>query len=239
MTPQLSVVLPTLNEAPNVERLVPALREEARLLGLTCEFLVVDGPSTDGTRAAAERHGARVLAQKGPGYGAAMSEGLASAAGDWVLTLDADGSHPPEDLARLWAAREGKDLVVGSRYCSGGKADMPLSRQLLSRSLNVVTRLWFGLAVRDSSSGFRLYRGDTARAVAAKVTARDFTVQQQLLLLVLGAGGRVGELAFHYRMRESGVSKASALRLAPAYIRMLLTYRKHLATFVILLGGAP
>lgn len=222
MSPQLSVVLPTLNEAPNVDRLVPALSAQARRLGLTCEFLIVDGPSVDGTRAAAERRGARVLAQKGRGYGAALTEGLAASAGEWVLTLDADGSHPPEDLERLWAAREGRDLVVGSRYCAGGRADMPLSRQVLSRALNLVTRLWLGLPVRDASSGFRLYRGTAARAAAARASARDFTIQQQLLLLILEAGGAVGELPFHYRPREAGVSKASAWRLAPAYLRLLL-----------------
>ncbi|MDX6770478.1 MAG: glycosyltransferase family 2 protein [Elusimicrobiota bacterium] len=227
MTPSLSVVLPTLNEAPNVSRLVPALREQAGRLGLSCEFLVVDGPSTDGTRAAAEAAGARVLAQKGRGYGAALTEGLAASAGEWVLTLDADGSHPPEDLERFWAAREGRDLVIGSRYCEGGRADMPLQRQVLSRALNLASRLFLGFAARDSSSGFRLYRGAAARAAAAGATARDFTIQQQLLLLVLEGGGRVVELPFHYRPREAGVSKASALKLAPAYLRLLLSKGKR------------
>ncbi len=225
MTPALSVVLPTLNEAANLERLIPALRAAAAKLELTVEFIVVDGPSTDGTRDVAARLGARVLLQKGPGYGSALTEGLAAAAGEWVLTLDADGSHPPEDLARLWAAREGRDLVIGSRYCAGGGADMPPERQVLSRALNIVTRHWVGLDVHDSSSGFRLYRGTTARAVAAATRARDFTAQQRLLLSALAAGARVVEAPFHYLPREAGVSKASALRLAPAYVRLLVQAR--------------
>jgi dolichol-phosphate mannosyltransferase len=224
--PQLSVVLPTLNEAPNVARLLPALAAQAAALGLTSEFIVVDGPSTDGTREAAAKAGARALAQRGRGYGEALTEGLAASRGDWVLTLDADGSHPPEDLPRFWAAREGHDLLVGSRYCAGGRADMPLQRQLLSRSLNLVSRLRFGWSVRDSSSGFRLYRGSTARAAAGEAPARDFTIQQQLLRLIIDGGGRVAELPFHYRPREAGVSKASALRLAPAYLRLLLSRGK-------------
>lgn len=226
MSHPLTVVLPTLNEAPNVERLVPALRAAAEAAGLGVEFLVVDGPSTDGTREAAARVGARVLVQKGRGYGDALAEGLAASSGEWVLTLDADGSHPPEDLARFWSAKEGRDLVIGSRYCAGGRADMPLQRQVLSRALNVATRLCLGVPVHDSSSGFRLYRGTTARSIAAKSTAHDFTIQQHLLQLVLAEGGRVVELPFHYRMRESGVSKASALKLAPAYARLLLSGRK-------------
>jgi dolichol-phosphate mannosyltransferase len=225
-TPDLSVVMPTLNEAPNVDKLLPALRAEAERLGLAVEFIVVDGPSTDGTLAAAEKRGARALAQKGKGYGAALTEGLLATTGDWVLTIDADGSHPSSDLARFWAAREGHDLLIGSRYCAGGRADMPLQRQVLSRSLNLVSRLWLGLAVRDSSSGFRLYRGSTARAAAGEATARDFTIQQQLLILVLEGGGVAAEIPFHYRPREAGVSKASVLRLAPAYLRLLLSRGK-------------
>lgn len=227
--PDLSVVLPALDEAPNLERLIPALRAQAGRLGLDSEFIVVDGPSIDGTRETAARLGARVLAQKGQGYGAALSEGLAASAGEWVLTLDADGSHAPEDLPRLWAAREGRDLLVGSRYCAGGRADMPPARQVLSRALNLVSRLWLGWGVRDSSSGFRLYRGEAARAAAPRAEAADFTVQQRLLLLILGAGGAVAELPIRYRPREAGVSKASALRLAPAYARLLLEARPERA----------
>lgn len=238
MTPALTVVLPTLNEAANLERLVPALRQAAAGLGLTVEFIVVDGPSTDGTRDVAARLGARVLIQKGPGYGSALTEGLAAATGDWVLTLDADGSHPPEDLARLWAAREGRDLVIGSRYCAGGGAEMPLQRQVLSRALNIVTRFWVGLDERDSSSGFRLYRGTTARGVAAASEARDFTAQQRILLSVLAGGGRVVELPFRYLPREAGVSKASALRLLPAYGRLLASARPDLLALGVALGVA-
>lgn len=220
--PRLSVVLPALNEAANLETLLPALRAQAERMGLPVELLVVDGPSTDGTGATAARLGARVLVQKGKGLGGAIAEGLAAAAGEWILTLDADGSHPPEDLARLWAAREGRALVIASRYCEGGAADMPLQRQVLSRALNLASRLRWRWPVRDSSSGFRLYRGDAARAAAARADARDFTIQQQLLLHVLAAGGGVAEVPFHYRPRAAGVSKASALRLAPAYLRLLL-----------------
>lgn len=217
------MVLPTINEAPNVAKLIPALRAEAEKLGLSTEFIVVDGPSTDGTFEAAEKAGARALKQKGKGYGAALTEGFAASRGEWLLTIDADFSHPPSDLPRFWAAREGHDLVIGSRYCAGGRAEMDLQRQVLSRSLNILTRLWFRWGVRDSSSGFRLYRGSTARAAGPEATARDFSIQQQLLLIVRSGGGRVAEIPFHYQPREAGVSKASALKLLPSYARLLLS----------------
>jgi hypothetical protein len=97
---------------------------------------------------------------------------------------------------------------------------MPLTRQVLSRSLNLVSRRVLDLPVRESSSGFRLYHAPSARAV--KSDATDFSVQQDLMVGILAAGGRVIELPIHYAPRVGGVSKASAWKLAPAYVRLLL-----------------
>jgi len=99
------------------------------------------------------------------------------------------------------------------------------ARRLLSRLLNEVARLVLDLPVRDSSGGFRLYRAELARAACADSTANDFTVQQELLVAVLSRGGKVFEIPFRYEPRLDGASKASALCLAPAYIRMLLKFR--------------
>jgi dolichol-phosphate mannosyltransferase len=218
--PGLSVVLPTLDEAEGLRILLPRLLAVFEKLGVDGEILVVDGGSKDDTVAVAKIHGAVVARQKGRGFGSALREGLQAARAEWVAVLDADVSHAPEDLVRFWARRGDARLIVGSRYCRGGSAEMPMTRQVLSRALNQVSRRVLDLPVRESSSGFRLYHGPSVRAV--KSNATDFSVQQDLLVGILAGGGRVIELPIHYAPRVAGASKANAWKLAPAYVRLLL-----------------
>lgn len=221
----LTVVVPTLNEEGALRLVLPRLKAVFARLGLRGEVLVVDGRSKDATVAVASAGGARVMTQTAKGLGGALREGLLATSSPWVAVVDADGSHPPEILADMWAGRGGWDLVIASRYVPGGSAVMDPLRQVLSRSLNIVSRLVLGLPARDSSGGFRLYRGDLARAACAGATATDFTIQQELLVGILSRGGKVLEIPFRYEPRLDGASKASALRLAPAYVRMLLKLR--------------
>lgn len=224
-SPDLSIVLPALNEEGSLRLVLPRLKAAFKALGVTGEIIVVNGKSTDKTAEVAAAEGARVLAQQGRGFGAALREGLCAATAPWVCVVDADGSHPPEIIERLWAKRNEADLVIASRYVPGGDAVMDLTRQILSRSLNIVARLVLSLPVKDSSGGFRLYRSEFARKAAALSDAPNFTVQQELLVGVLRHGGRVIEVPFRYEPRLDGVSKASATALAPAYLRMLAKLR--------------
>ncbi len=221
----LTVVVPTLNEEGSLRQVLPRLKETFARLGVRGQILVVDGRSKDATVAVAESLGARVLVQTARGLGGALREGLLAAGSPWVAVVDADGSHPPEILAEMWAKRDEADLVIASRYVPGGSAVMDPLRQVLSRSLNVVARLVLDLPARDSSGGFRLYRAEVVQPVAAGAIATDFTIQQELLVGILARGGRVLEVPFRYEPRIDGASKASAMRLAPAYVRMLIRLR--------------
>jgi dolichol-phosphate mannosyltransferase len=218
--PELSVVLPTLDESAGLNVVLPRLKALFDKLGVRGELLVVDGGSKDDTAAVAAAHGARVVRQVGPGFGSAVREGIKEARAERVALMDADGSHAPEALEAFWARRGDAELIIGSRYCRGGSAQMPMTRQVLSRALNLVSRRVLDLPVRESSSGFRLYHGPSARAVASDAT--DFSVQQDLMVGILAAGGRVIELPIHYAPRVGGASKANAWKLAPAYVRLLL-----------------
>ena len=241
--PELSVVLPTLDESAGLRVVLPRLKALFEKLGVRGELLVVDGGSKDGTAEVAESLGARVLRQKGRGFGSAVREGLAAARAERVALMDADGSHAPEALEAFWARRADAELIVGSRYCRGGSAQMPMTRQILSRSLNLVSRRVLDLPVRESSSGFRLYHGPSARAVGSNAT--DFSVQQDLMVGILAAGGRVIELPIHYAPRVGGASKANAWKLAPAYVRLLLRlkprrggWRAESGLFAVLIAAA-
>src|SRR5919198_318690 len=172
------VVLPTFNEAENIESIVAAIvpvLERAAPLGF--RVLIVDDDSPDGTgeiadRLAAGQAGIEVLHRSlreglGPAYLAGFRHALAAGAG-YVLEMDADGSHDPRDLARLLAAvREGDaDFALGSRYVAGGRvADWSLLRRATSRGGSWYARVVLGLDVRDLTGGFKCFAADVLEAI--------------------------------------------------------------------------
>lgn len=214
--PQLSVVIPTLNERDNVEILIPALRRMLDEMGVPGEVLVLDAGSADGTAAAAERAGARAIPVS-RGYGHATRVGLREARGEYVVTMDADLSHRPDVVARLWSIRDPLAIGIASRYVPGGAARTSRTRIVLSRLLNVVFARGLSLPVRDLSSGFRIY----PRRVAQLLEPRgdDFDILPELLVRAHIAGWRIREIPFDYAPRHAGRSKARLLRLGGAYLR--------------------
>jgi dolichol-phosphate mannosyltransferase len=212
----LSIVIPTLNERENLRLVIPALTETVRALALRGEILVIDGGSSDGTGDEAERQGARVIVVPSGGYGEAMRVGLRAAAGEYVVTMDADLSHEPEVIETLWAARAPLTIGIASRYVEGGTAVMSRFRWLLSRLLNIAFAHGLALPVKDLSSGFRIYPAADARAL--RPTAGDFDILIELLVRAYKSGWRIVEVPFHYAPRRSGSSKARVIRLGRAYI---------------------
>jgi len=215
----LTVLLPVLNERDNITQLLPRAEAVLATIGCSYELVVVDGGSTDGTADAAVAAGARVIRQTLPGYGGALREGLAASRGDYILTLDADLSHDPDFIVKLWRARARADVVIASRYVRGGVAYMPRHRLILSRVLNSFFARGLGLPVRDLSSGFRLYRGDAVRALALEGT--NFEVLEEILVKSHAAGWRIIEIPFTYYPRERGTSHA---RIVPFGIALLRAF---------------
>jgi len=222
--PDLSVLIPALNERENLERLLPEIFEVARACGVRTEIIVADGPSHDGTGEVAAQLGARVVRQRERGYGGALLAGFAAAGAPYVLTMDADLSHPPAVIKELWARREDGELLIASRYVPGGGATAGTMRRILSIVLNAVFRLVLNLPIRDLSSGFRLYR---RRALdSLRLESRDFDVLEEILVLGHHRGWRISEIPFHYMPRKSGASHARLIQFGAAYIRTLLKMRR-------------
>ena len=213
----LSIIIPTLNEAGNIGPLVTRCRSTISGLGLNAEILVVDGGSQDGTVQEATDAGGRVIQQQGRGYGGALRTGFAAARGRHVQTMDSDLSHEPEVIVSLWEARDRADIVIASRYVPGGGGEMPVTRAVLSRILNVVFTKAFRLGIHDISSGFRLYR----RSALQQITfhASDFDVLEEILILIANQGGTLTEVPFQYRPRQAGRSHAKLFKFGVAYCR--------------------
>ncbi len=217
--PQLSIVIPALNEAGNIGELVERCRAILGKIDLVAEIIVVDGGSNDATRDEAEKAGAKVAIQEDPGYGGALRMGFSLASAPFLLTMDSDLSHEPEVIAQLWASRETADVVIASRYVEGGRADMSAFRALLSRILNFIFTRALAISVKDISSGFRLYRREALNEI--KFEARDFDVLEEILIRLLNKGYRVAEIPFHYRIRKTGQSHAKLFKFGVAYCKTL------------------
>jgi dolichol-phosphate mannosyltransferase len=218
------LVLPTFNEAENLDAVVGAAR--AALAAAAPDgycVLVVDDSSPDGTGALADRLAAahpdevEVLHRAereglGPAYLAGFARALAGGA-SYVFEMDADLSHDPADLARLLSAvrDDGADLALGSRYVPGGDvADWGAIRRLVSRAGSWYARRTLGVAVRDLTGGFKCFRADVLRAIdLPSVRSRGYAFQVELTYRALVRGLRVVEIPIVFRDRALGSSKMS------------------------------
>src|SRR5271170_3783314 len=202
----ISVILPVLNESDNLRILLPRIRTSLEREKLSYEIVVIDGGSIDGTRETAEALGARVVAERRHGFAGAMETGIAEARGDYVLTLDADQSHDPDFVVKMWRARTRADIVVASRYVLGGVAYSDFIRRASSWLLNWMLRRFLSMPVSDISSGFRLYRRDVFTDL--KLTSSTFEVQEEILVKAYASGFSIVEVPFTYFPRGAGRSHA-------------------------------
>jgi dolichol-phosphate mannosyltransferase len=216
----LSLVIPTLNEAGNIGEVVTRASRVLAALNIDFEILIIDGNSTDGTCQEAAAAGAVAIRDGGNSYGDALRSGFSAARGAVIVTMDSDLSHEPEFISTLWHSRDRAEIVIASRYVSGGRADMSAFRYILSRILNLVFTLILRIPVRDISSGFRLYHKSALEQVNCR--ARDFDVLEELLIKLYIRKMRVLEVPMHYKPRKHGQSHAKLSRFAIAYLKTLL-----------------
>ncbi len=215
------LILPTYDEAENVEQVVAAAHEVLeRSAPGDHRILVVDDGSPDGTGAIADRLAAALDAVEvlhrtvreglGPAYLAGFAHALAQGA-ELILEMDADMSHDPADLARLLAAAVDADLVLGSRYVAGGGvADWGAVRRLVSRGGSWYARRVLGLDVRDLTGGFKCFRREVLEAIdLPTVRSRGYAFQVELTHRAVRGGFRVVELPIVFRDRRLGRSKMS------------------------------
>lgn len=214
-----TIVFPTYNERENLPKIVAAVFAQPID---NLRILVVDDNSPDGTGAVADELASqyagrlKVLhrAKKG-GLGTAYVNGFRCAlddGADFVGQMDADFSHPPEKLVELQAALKDCDMALGSRYVTGGMLDTawPLWRKGLSAFGNFYARAILGLAPRDVTGGFRLWRAAALRAIPwERVRSNGYAFQIETLYIASRLGFRMREIPIYFSERHAGVSKMS------------------------------
>ncbi|MGH2956471.1 MAG: polyprenol monophosphomannose synthase [Solirubrobacterales bacterium] len=227
-TAQVWVILPTYNEAENLERLVAEVRER---LPESRRVLIVDDNSPDGTgeladRLAAEHDDVSVLHRErkeglGPAYLAGFREAL-DAGAELVIEMDADFSHDPAYLPQLLRAIEDADLALGSRYVpGGGVTEWGKMRRFISKRGSGYARRVLGVPIRDLTGGFKVFRREVLEAIELdSITSRGYAFQVETTYRALRAGFRVVEVPIVFRDRREGNSKMSKAIVAEAIWRV-------------------
>ena len=222
------LILPTYNEAANIEAIVAAVR---KILPTPRQVLIVDDASPDGTgeiadRLAAEHDDVEVLhrSQKqglGPAYVAGFNRALAGGA-ELVLEMDADFSHSPAYLPMLIDAAKDADLVIGSRYVRGGAvAEWGPMRRAISRAGSVYARALLGIGIHDLTGGFKCFRREVLEAIdLGSIRSRGYAFQVETTYRAVRAGFTVVEIPITFRDRRVGASKMSRAIVAEAIWRV-------------------
>jgi len=232
------LVLPTYDEADNVEAFVAAVRAK---LPEAARILIVDDNSPDGTgriadRLAAEDDAVSVLHRPrkeglGPAYIAGFRRALEEGAGH-VVEMDSDFSHDPAYLPRLLEAGRRADLAIGSRYVDGGGvSEWSALRQAISRGGSAYARLVLGVKVRDLTGGFKCFRREVLEAIDLDaIQSRGYAFQVEMTYRAIERGFSVVEVPIVFRDRQAGTSKMDRSIVAEAIWRVPLMRRR---------GGRP
>lgn len=207
-------VIPTYNERENIEKIVEAILGQP----LDLSVLIVDDNSPDGTGEIADAIAERddrveVLHRQGKeGLGTAYRAGFGYAldrGAQYLFEIDADFSHNPDDLPRLYAAAGEADAAVGSRYVKGGAcSDWSIFRWMISRGGNLYTKMLARTRTVDTTSGFRCYTKRVLEAMPLdRVTSQGYAFQIEMTYVAEALGFKIIEVPITFSEREGGQSK--------------------------------
>lgn len=204
----ITVVVPAFNEEQRLRPTLERMEEWFTTWGRPYEVIVVDDGSLDDTVGVAERFAAGRPAFRvvrlgvNRGKGAAVREGFRQSRGELVLFSDADLSTPIEELARMKAALEqGADFVLGSRAVPDSNVEIHQAwyRERMGKTFNAFVRAASGIPIHDTQCGFKLLRGDDARALAEEMREDGFSFDVELVLLAARRGLRMREMGVTWR----------------------------------------
>jgi glycosyltransferase involved in cell wall biosynthesis len=232
-TPLVSVVIPCLNEAENIEACVTAARAALEGMDVESEVIVADNDSEDDSARLAQEAGARVVVEKRRGYGSAYLAGFAASRGRYIVMADADLTYDFGEIPRFVAALEdGAQMVIGDRMGNIQPGAMPwLHRYVGNPVLSGLLNLLFRTGVTDAHCGMRALRRDVLPRLDLRTTGMEFA--SEMVIRASKEHLKIAEFPIEYRPR-GGESKLSSFRDGWRHLRFLLV---HSPNYLFILPG--
>ena len=234
---RLSVMMPCYREAENLAVILPKIARVLRGLEIPSEILVVDTmapmdetPGVCGRLQEENLCALRYIPRRGGNnYGDAIRTGFSDAKGKYLIVMDADGSHDPKDIARLYREMESAPnciVVIGSRYMKGGDTDNGFILKLMSRTLNVFYRVLFNLKVKDVSDSYRVYRTRLLRKMSFECD--NFDIVEEILIKLRDRYPRreIREIPVYFNKRAYGESKRDLGKFILSYLATIRRLKK-------------
>jgi glycosyltransferase involved in cell wall biosynthesis len=232
--PLVSVVIPCLNEAANIESCVTAALQAIERMGVAGEVVVADNNSEDDSARLAERAGARVVIERRRGYGSAYLAGFAASSGRYIVMADADLTYDFEEIPRFVAAlEEGAEMAIGDRMDNIQPGAMPwLHRYIGNPMLTGLLNLLFRTGISDAHCGMRAVRREVLPRLDLRTTGMEFA--SEMVIRASKENLRIAEFPIEYHPR-GGESKLSSFRDGWRHLRFLLV---HSPNHLFILPGA-
>lgn len=224
----ISIIIPAYNEENNLKILLPQLHGIVSTLNADYELIVVDAlKSADNSEEVCKIHNAVYIRQKKNGYADAFHTGIKNSHYEAVLVVDSDNSQDISAIPQMFnALTNGNDVVIGSRYVSGGKTDDPLSSVIMSKLLNSTYRILLGFKEKDISTDFRFYKKFMLDNLDTQCTNFDVIEETLFNLKRNYPSLKVKEIPIHYKKRAEGVSKRKLVEFIIGYITLLFRLLK-------------
>jgi len=226
----VAILLPTYKEAENIESLIKKLQQ----LKLNLTIAVIDDSSPDGTaniikKLQKEYNNILLLVRPSKlGLGTAITDGFRLLLSQknkpkYIVTMDADYSHNPDDITKLLhAAKQGSDLIIGSRYCKGGKTvGWHKIRLVISRLANILASATIGIWIHDCTSGLRCYSKEYVKTVLSSLHSQTYEIQIETVKQARLQGFEVKEIPITFMNRKSGKSKLTRTELKSFFLYIL------------------
>lgn len=233
MNERISVILPAYKEAENLKRILPQLKEVLTQVTDEFEILVIDSQiPLDNSKQVCIEAGEKIYCMPrkgGNAYGDAIRTGISLAKYEYIVVMDADGSHAPNDIKKMLECirLENVDVVIGSRYIKNGKTENPLILIIMSYIVNVIYRIVFKLNVKDVSDSFRMY--DSRKLKGVSLECDNFDIVEEILIKMNKAytGLKIREIPILFSKRLYGESKRDLVKFVFSYIKTIKRLLKY------------
>jgi dolichol-phosphate mannosyltransferase len=223
----LTITIPSYMEEENLRVLLPRIKKTLESMPISYVINIVDAMNElDGTKLVCEETGVNYISRIGGNtYGDAVRTGIQKAKGEYILFMDADGSHTPEFIPKLYMNRSDCDIVVASRYVRGGTSENNISLRIMSKFVNTVYSHVLGIQCKDVSNSFKLY--NTSHLKELMLESNNFDIIEEILVKIKRNRSSliIKEIPYCFKNRMFGSTKRNLILFMFSYVFTLIKLR--------------